>query len=176
VAGSTPVIVNGMWVVDKALRSTSNETRLSARSPGNNLTVGLYSPATAPRRRTLGQAQLMTVQSHARLIDVQLDNGVRLAQRLRDAALLLQPDASYSGNTHAFFVADEWQLTKELRVDLARAETQRITGTIANVSNGDLDADPTTLYNNNLAYFNGTNTLIDSKLSRNSFTAGANYA
>jgi hypothetical protein len=75
-------------------------------------------------------------------------------------------DASYSGNTHAFFVADEWQLSKELRVDLARAETQRITGTIANVSNGDLDADPTTLYNNNLAYFNGTNTLIDSKLSR----------
>ncbi|HEY1394289.1 MAG TPA: TonB-dependent receptor, partial [Methylibium sp.] len=38
-----PVIVNGMWAVDKTLRSTSNETRLSKEvAPGNNLTLGLY--------------------------------------------------------------------------------------------------------------------------------------
>ena len=180
VAGSTPVIVNGMWAVDKALRSTSNETRLSREiAPGNNLTVGLYLAGYSSHDVwTLGQAQLMTVQSHARLIDVQLDNGVKASRNgYVTPPFSFNLDASYSGNTHAFFVADEWQLTKELRVDLgARRETQRITGTIANVSNGDLDADPTTIYNNNLAYFNGTNTLIDSKLTRNSFTGGANYA
>ncbi|HEU6454093.1 MAG TPA: TonB-dependent receptor, partial [Roseateles sp.] len=180
VAGTTPVIVNGMWAVDKALRSTSNETRLSREiAPGNNLTVGLYLAGYSSHDVwTLGQSQLMTVQSHARLIDVQLDNGVKASRNgYVTPPFSFDLDASYSGNTHALFVADEWQLTKALRVDLgARRETQRITGTIANVSNGDLDADPTTLYNNNLAYFNGTNTLIDSKLTRNSFTGGANYA
>lgn len=180
VASTTPVIVNGMWAVDKALRSTSNETRLSREiTPGNNLTVGLYLAGYSSHDVwTLGQAQLMTVQSHARLIDVQLDNGVKASRNgYVTPPFSFNLDANYSGNTHAFFIADEWQLTKELRVDLgARRETQRITGTIANVSNGDLDADPTTIYNNNLSYFNGTNTLIDSKLTRNSFTAGANYA
>jgi outer membrane receptor protein involved in Fe transport len=180
VAGSTPVIVNGMWAVDKALRSTSNETRLSREiAPGNNLTLGLYLAGYSSHDVwTLGQSQLMTVQPHARLVDVVLDNGVRASRNgYVTPPFSFDLDASYSGNTRAFFVADEWQLTKELRVDLgARRETQRITGTIANVSNGDLDADPTTIYNNNLAYFNGTNTLIDSKLSRSSFTGGANYA
>ncbi len=180
VAGSTPVIVNGMWAVDKTLRSTSNETRLSREiAPGNNLTLGLYLAGYSSHDVwTLGQSQLMTVQSHARLIDVQLDNGVKASRNgYVTPPFSFDLDASYSGDTHAFFVADEWQLTKELRVDLgARRETQHITGTIANVSNGDLDADPTTLYNNNLAYFNGSNTLIDSKLTRNSFTGGANYA
>lgn len=180
VAGTTPVIVNGMWAVDKALRSTSNETRLSREiAPGNNLTVGLYLAGYSSHDVwTLGQAQLMTVQSHARLIDVQLDNGVRASRNgYVTPPFSFNLDANYSGDTHAFFIADEWQINKQLRVDLgARRETQRITGTIANVSNGDLDADPTTIYNNNLSYFNGTHTLIDSKLSRNSFTAGANYA
>ncbi|HEY1391844.1 MAG TPA: TonB-dependent receptor, partial [Methylibium sp.] len=174
-----PVIVNGMWAVDKTLRSTSNETRLSKEiAPGNNLTLGLYLAGYSSHDVwTLGQAQLMTVQPHARLIDVQLDNGVKVSRNgYVPPPFSFDLDASYSGNTRAFFVADEWQLTKELRVDLgARREIQRITGTIANVSNGDLDGDPTTLYNNNLAYFNGTNTLIDSNLARNSFTAGANY-
>ncbi len=180
VAGTTPVIVNGMWVVDKALRSTSNETRLSREiAPGNNLTVGLYLAGYSSHDQwTLGQAQLMTVQSHARLIDVVLDNGVKVSRNgFVPPPFSFNLDANYSGNTRAFFIADEWQLNKELRVDLgARRETQRITGTIANVSSGDLDNDPTTLHNNHLSYFNGTNTLIDSKLSRSSFTAGANYA
>ncbi|KQV50665.1 hypothetical protein ASC95_15025 [Pelomonas sp. Root1217] len=180
VAGSTPVIVNGMWAVDKALRSTSNETRLSREiAPGNNLTVGLYLAGYSSHDVwTLGQAQLMTVQSHARLIDVALDNGVKASRNgYVTPPFSFNLDANYSGNTHAFFVADEWQINKQLRIDLgARRETQRITGTIANVSSGDLDADPTTIYNNNLSYFNGTNTLIDSKLSRSSFTGGANYA
>lgn len=180
VAGTTPVIVNGMWAVDKALRSTSNETRLSREVlPGHNLTVGLYLAGYSSHDVwTLGQAQLMTVQPHARLIDVALDNGVKVSRNgFVPPPFSFNLDADYSGNTHAFFIADEWQVSPQLRIDLgARRETQRITGSIANVSNGDLDADPTTLHNNNLAYFNGSNTLIDSKLSRSSFTAGANYA
>ncbi|MDR7331871.1 TonB-dependent receptor domain-containing protein [Roseateles asaccharophilus] len=180
VAGTTPVIVNGMWVVDKALRSTSNETRLSREVlPGHNLTVGLYLAGYSSHDVwTLGQAQLMTVQPHARLIDVRLDNGVRASRAGHvSPPFSFNLDADYSGDTHAFFIADEWQVTPQLRIDLgARRETQRITGSIANVSNGDLDADPTTLYNNSLSYFSGTSTLIDSKLSRSSFTAGANYA
>ncbi|MGQ3051893.1 MAG: TonB-dependent receptor [Roseateles sp.] len=180
VAAGTPVIVNGMWAVDKALRSTSNETRLSREiGPGNNLTVGLYLAGYSSHDVwALGQAQLMTVQSHARLVDVQLDNGVRVSRNgFVPPPFSFNLDANYSGNTRAFFIADEWQINPQLRIDLgARRETQRITGTIANVGNGDLDADPLTLHNNNLSYLNGTHTLIDSKLSRTSFTAGANYA
>jgi iron complex outermembrane recepter protein len=60
-----------------------------------------------------------------------------------------------------------------------RWERQRITGTLANVKNGDVDNDPLTLYNNSYSYFDGsTRQLVPGgvgELSRTSFTVGGNW-
>jgi iron complex outermembrane recepter protein len=181
---NTPVIVNGMWVVDKELQSFSNETRLSYElAKGNTLTLGLYLADYASHDVwTLGQAQLMTVQSHARPINVRLNNGV-LASRngYVTPPFSFNLDGRYSGTTTALYVADEWKLNEQLRLDAGvRYEMQRITGSIANVANGDIDNDPLTLYNNNLAYYDGTTRPLvpggTSRLRRSSFTGGLNYS
>jgi iron complex outermembrane recepter protein len=180
---NTPVIVNGMWVVDKQLQSFTNETRLSYElNKQHTLTLGLYlADYSSHDVWALGQAQLMTVQSHARPIDVQLDNGV-LASRngYVTPPFSFNLDGRYNGSTVALYLADEWKASDQLRLDAGlRYETQRISGVIANVANGDLDNDPLTLHNNNLAYYDGTTRQLvpggTSRLNRTSLTVGANY-
>jgi outer membrane receptor protein involved in Fe transport len=175
----TRVIVNGQWAVDKQLKSFTNETRLS-RDLGkdNTVTFGLYlADYSSHDQWVLGQAQLMTVEPHARLIDVTLNNGLQVSHNgFVPPPFSFNLDAHYNGDTWAAYVADEWKLGDKLRLDGGvRFEHQRIDGTIANVSNGDLDGDPTTLWNNNLAYYNGTVSTVSSNLSRTSVTLGANY-
>lgn len=181
---NTPVIVNGMWVVDKQLESFSNETRLSYElNKQHTVTVGLYlADYSSHDVWTLGQAQLMTVQSHARPINVRLNNGV-LASRngYVSPPFSFNLDGRYNGNTTAVYLANDWKISEQLRLDAGlRHEMQRITGTIANVANGDLDNNPLTLHNNNLSYFDGTTRQLvpggTSKLTRSSFTVGSNYA
>jgi outer membrane receptor protein involved in Fe transport len=174
------VIVNGMWAVDKELKSFTNETRLSRDLGANNTaTVGLYlADYSSHDQWVLGQAQLMTVEPHARLVDVVLDNGMRVSRNgFVPPPFSFNLDGKYNGNTTALYVADEWKVSEALRLDGGiRFEHQRINGTIANVKNTDLDGDPTTLYDNNLAYFDGTTTPVSSNLSRTSVTLGANYS
>jgi iron complex outermembrane recepter protein len=181
---NTPVIVNGMWAVDKELKSFSNETRLSYElSKTNAITFGLYlADYSSHDQWVLGQAQLMTVQSHARPIDVRLNNGVIASRNgYVTPPFSFNLDGRYNGTTTAVFVADEWKVDEKLRIDAGvRYEMQRLTGTIANVASGDLDNDPLTLYNNNLSYFDGTTRQLapggTSKLNRTSLTLGANYS
>jgi len=176
---SLPVVVNGMWVVDKELRSFTNESRLSRElGKQHTLTLGLYlADYSSHDRWYLGQAQLMTVEPHARLIDVVLDNGNRVTRNgAAPPPFSFNLDGKYNGNTTALYLADEWKASEKLRVDGGiRFERQRISGTIANVLNTDIDGDATTLWNNNLAVFDGTTRSITSSLSRTSVTAGANY-
>lgn len=173
------VIVNGMWAVDKDLRSFTSETRLSRElGGGHTLTAGLYlADYSSDDKWVLGQAQLMTVEPHARLVDVVLDNGMQVSHNgFVPPPFSFDLDAQWNGNTTAVYVADEWKVNDKLRLDGGvRFEKQHLEGTIANVSNGDLDGDPTTLWNNNLSYYNGTTTSLSSKLNRTSVTAGANY-
>jgi len=180
---SLPVIVNGMWVVDKQMQSFTNETRLS-RDIGKDhtLTLGAYlADYSSHDRWYLGQAQLMTVQPHARLVDVTLNNG-DLASRngYVTPPFSFNLDGRYHGTTTAVYVSDEWKAMDKLRIDGGlRYEWQRITGSIADTANGDLDGDPRTLYNNNLSYFTGsTSQLVPggvSRIGKLSATLGANY-
>jgi outer membrane receptor protein involved in Fe transport len=176
---SQRVIVNGQWAVDKEMQSFTNETRVSRELPGrHNLTLGLYlADYSSHDQWELGQAQLMTVEPHARLVDVSLANGMQVSHNgFVPPPFSFNLDANYNGNTWAAYLADEWKPTDQLTLDAGvRFEHQRIDGTISNVSNGDLDGDPTTLWNNNLAYYNGTTSSVTSDLSRTSVTAGANY-
>jgi outer membrane receptor protein involved in Fe transport len=174
-----PVIVNGMWAVDKDMRSFTSETRLSRDlGAGHTVTVGLYlADYSAHDQWVLGQAQLMTVEPHARLVDVSLDNGMQVSHNgFVPPPFSFNLDAKWNGTTTAVYVADEWKVNDKLRLDGGvRFEKQHLEGSIANVSNADLDGDPNTLWNNNLSYFNGTTSSLSSKLSRTSLTVGANY-
>jgi iron complex outermembrane receptor protein len=178
-----PVIVNGMWIVDKDMQSFTNETRLSRDiGGGHTLTFGLYlADYSSHDEWMLGQAQLMTLEPHGRPIDVRLDNGVRASGRgFVTPPFSFNLDGKYNGTNTALYVADEWKVNDKLRLDAGvRYEQQRMSGTIANAANGDLDGDPTTLYNNNLAYFDGTTSQLApggvSRLRETSLTLGANY-
>jgi len=177
------VIVNGMWAVDKDLQSFTNETRLSRDiGGGHNLTLGLYlADYSSHDEWNIGQAQLMTMEPHSRLIDVKLNNGVRVSSRgFVPPPFSFALDGKYNGTNTAIFVADDWKVNEQLRLDAGlRFEQQRITGTIANTSGGDIDGDPRTLYNNNLSYYNGTISQLApggvSRVRETSVTAGANY-
>lgn len=177
------VVVNGMWIVDKDMQSFTNETRLSRDiGGGHNLTFGLYlADYSSHDRWMLGQAQLMTMEPHARPIDVTLDNGVRASGRgFVTPPFSFNLDGSYNGTNTAVYVADEWKVNSALTLDAGvRFEQQRMSGTIANVSSGDLDGDPLTLHDNNLSYYNGTTSQLApggvSRLRETSVTLGANY-
>jgi iron complex outermembrane recepter protein len=177
------VIVNGMWIVDKDMQSFTNETRLSRElGGGHNLTLGLYlADYSSHDEWMLGQAQLMTAEPHGRPINVTLNNGVRASGRgFVTPPFSFNLDGKYNGTNTALYVADEWKVNEQLRLDAGvRYEQQRMSGTIANAANGDLDGDPLTLYNNNLAYFDGSTSQLAprgvSRLRETSLTLGANY-
>jgi iron complex outermembrane receptor protein len=177
------VIVNGMWIVDKDMQSFTNETRLSREiGGGHTLTFGLYlADYSSHDQWMLGQAQLMTVEPHARLIDVTLNNGVRASARgFVTPPFSFNLDGQYNGTNTAVYVADEWKISPQLSLDGGvRFERQRMSGTLANAASGDIDGDPLTLYDNNLSYFDGSTSQLApggvSRLRETSLTLGANY-
>lgn len=181
---NTPVIVNGLWVVDKHLQSFTNETRLNYDlTKDNTLSLGLYlADYSSHDQWYLGEAYLMSVQAHARPISVALDNGVMVtrADGLAPPQFTYDIDGSYNGTTTAAYVADDWKLSDQLRIDGGiRFERQRMSGTLATAKSGDLDANPLTLYNNTLGYFDGASAPLvpggTQTLNATSATLGANY-
>jgi outer membrane receptor protein involved in Fe transport len=181
---NTPVIVNGMWSVDKHIQSFTDETRLNyALTKDNTLTAGLYfADYSSHDVWYLGEAYLMTATPNARPINLTLDNGVKVtrADGFAPPQFTYDIDGSYNGQTLAEYFADDWKLSEQLRVDGGlRFEQQRVSGTIATAKSGDLDNDPSTYYNNSLGYFDGTSSPLvpggSIHLSKTSATLGANY-
>jgi len=175
-----PVIQAGMWVVDKQLTAFSNETRVSRElGGGHTLTAGLYlADYSSKDQWYLNNSLLMSVQHHARPIDIVLNNGHRVSRNGQVAApWLYYVNADYNGRANALYLADEWKVNDKLRIDGGvRYEKRRIDGTLENFDGGvDLDNDPTTLWNNNGLAFNGTHRTLRYSGSKPSWTLGANY-
>jgi len=173
------VIEAGLWSVDKKLKSFSNETRLSHELfQGNTLTGGLYlADYSSHDEWYLNRRVVMTAENHGRLIDVDLDNGVKSSRNgFYAGPWTYWVNADYDGRNSALFLADEWKLSDALSVDAGlRSENQRIDGTLENTSTGDLDNNPLTFYDNNLSYFNGSHRQLHYKGDATSWTVGANY-
>lgn len=171
------VIEAGMWVVDKHIRSFTDEARFGVELfPGNTLTVGTYFASySAEDHWYLGNNMLMTVENNARLIDVALDNGAIVSQRGFSGAPFFALNADWDGRNSAAFVSDEWE-TGAWRFDAGvRFERKTVDGTIENASNRDLDNNPLTVFNNNASVANGTYRYVDYEDDDVSWTAGANY-
>jgi len=171
------VLTAGWWVVDKEIRSFSNDLRFSIDiTPDNALTIGTYYADYASKDNWwLGNNMLLSVENHARRINLALDDG-RIATRdgfIGTANFNLRGD--YQGENLAFFIADEWTLNERIRVDAGvRYERQDIKGTVWDAISVDLDNDPNTLYDNTTSVAT-TPRRIDQNDHDLSWTAGLNY-
>ncbi len=84
-------------------------------------------------------------------------------------------DATDDVTTWALYLADNWQVTDQLRVDLGfRYQDAEMSGSYANFSSFDL-GDPTTLADDDVLYRDGTFTPYSEDFDGNAFTVGANF-
>lgn len=177
-AGSQQVLSAGFWVVDKDLKSFTDELRISRELfEDNTVTVGAYyADYSSNDRWFLGNNMLLTATPNARRIDVLLDNGVAVTQDGFNGAAFFAVNAKYDGDNIAGFIADEWEVTDRLRLDAGfRLERQEVDAILENLATADLDDNPLTLSNNNATVFNGTFRTIDFEDTDTSWTAGVNY-
>ncbi|MFV3074523.1 TonB-dependent receptor [Niveispirillum fermenti] len=176
---NTQVIVAGLWSVDKDIESFTDDLRFSREIfEGNTLTIGAYfADYSSKDVWYLGNNALMTATPNAKLVNVALNNGVQATRAGFVGAPFFAVNAIYNGQNIAGFIADEWALTEDLRIDVGgRVEQQKVNATLENVSGGvDLDGNPLTLANNNASVLNGTFRTLSYKNTETSWTAGVNY-
>jgi outer membrane receptor protein involved in Fe transport len=178
VAADQQVVQAGLWAVEKKLKSFTDELRVSKEwMPDNTVTVGGYfANYSSDDVWYLGSSHLMTAVSNARLINVKLNNGVIVSQNGKDGAVFYAPVASYDGSNTAFFVSNEWKVNDRIKVDGGvRRERQKVDATISNLTTGDTDNNPLTVYNNGTSMPTGSNTSLTRTDSANSFTVGGNF-
>ncbi len=178
VAGNQQVVQAGLWAVEKKLKSFTDEIRVSKEwIKDNTLTVGGYfANYSSDDVWYLGNSHLMTAVPNARLINVKLDNGVTVSNNGKDGSVFYAPIASYDGSNTALFVANEWKVNDQIKIDGGvRRERQKLNATISNLTTGDTDNNPLTVYNNNTSMPTGSNTALSRSDSANSFTVGGNY-
>ena len=178
VSPSQQVVQAGLWSVEKKLKSFTDEFRVSKELvKDNTVTAGLYyANYKSNDVWYLGNSHLMTATPNASLINVSLTNGTIVSKNGVDGNVFYAPVASYKGNNTALFLADEWRVTPQFKVDAGvRRETQRLNATISNLVSADTDNNPLTVYNNGTSMPNGTTTSLSRDDSVNSFTAGALY-
>jgi len=175
------VIPVGFWVVRKDIEAFVNDLALEFRSGRNTLTGGVYyTTYQSDDRWNLGNAQLLTAEPNARRLDLVIDNGGVLQQATQNGfagGSFFNVNASYEGDDLAFYLVDEFQVTDQLRLDAGiRYQNHTVSGEVENNSTiADVDGDPNTLFDRNVAVLNGTFTQIDYEGDEWSWTAGANY-
>ncbi|CAD0318764.1 TonB-dependent receptor [Xanthomonas hortorum] len=172
------VLEAGWWSVDKRLNSFTNDLRLSRELfAGNTLTVGAYyAKYSSADTWYLGNTMLLTAQNNARRIDLTLDNGQQATRQGFTSTAFFNLRANYDGENIAAFVADEWELSERLRLDLgARYERQSVTGDVHDTASVDLDGNPATLYDNATSLALASTRRIDQDDEAFSWTAGLNF-
>jgi outer membrane receptor protein involved in Fe transport len=173
------VALVGPWLVDKQIQSFTNETHVNKEIfKGNTLTLGAYfADYSSHDLWYLGNQELMTLDARPRLVDVKLDNGVLASKNgMTSSAFNFDNDSTWNGRNVALYAADEWKVLDALRLDAGvRYENEKLEGTLRNTSTGDLDSNALTMYDNNLAYFDGSTTSKTWSRSAPSWTLGANY-
>ncbi|RZK03799.1 MAG: TonB-dependent receptor [Novosphingobium sp.] len=177
-AASQPVIVAGLWSIDKDLRSFTNELRVSKSFGANTLTIGgYYADYSVDDLWYQGNNALFAFEPNARLINVTLNNGAQLTRNGIVSATTGQTRASWNGRNLAAFAADEFELSDTFRVDAGvRVEEFKADGTVGlTTANVDLDGNPATLYNNGSTVLNGGTRTVAYKQTKVSYTAGANW-
>jgi iron complex outermembrane receptor protein len=173
------VMSAGIWSVEKGLKSTTDEFRVSKELvAGHTMTAGVYiADYSSKDLWYLGNGTLMTATSNARPISVKLDNGVIIAGPSgRDGPTFYAVNANYNGHNTAGFIADEWKINEQIKIDAGvRQERQRLNGSLSNLTTGDADNNPLTAYNNGTSMTTAATTGLTRTDNATSYTIGGNY-
>ena len=178
VAATQQVVQAGLWAVEKQLQSATDEIRVSREwMKDNTVTIGGYfANYSSDDVWYLGNSHLMTAVPNARLIDVRLNNGVIVSNQGKEGPVNYAPVASYDGSNTALFIANEWKINDRIKVDGGiRRERQKLDATVSNLTTGDTDNNPLTVYNNGTSMPTNSNTALTRTDSANSFTIGGNF-
>ncbi|MBW8849962.1 MAG: TonB-dependent receptor [Xanthomonadales bacterium] len=177
VAPDQQVLTAGWWVVDKRLRSFTNDLRFSIDLGARNaLTFGTYYAKYSSKDRWwLGNNMLLTAENNARRIDLALADGRIPTRQGFVGTSFYNIRGDYDGRNTALFIADEWNATDRWRFDAGvRWERQVVDGTVVDPVSVDLDGNPNTLYDNSTSVAT-TPRSIDQRDTHTSWTAGANF-
>jgi outer membrane receptor protein involved in Fe transport len=171
------VTTQGLWYVHKRLEGATNEFHISKELfDGNTLTLGNYTAVYSDHDTWfLGNNQLLQAKNNPKPISVVLSNGDVLASPQGFVSGPSSIGESWNGFNTAFFLADSWKVGSWLFDGGVRVERQKADGRILNTATGDLDDDPSTLWNNSSTYFTSGYSTIDYKKTAPSWTLGANY-
>jgi len=173
------VLTAGLWSVKEKIAAITNELRISTRlGNSHRLTGGLYlSRYRSDDLRLLGNNLLLLAEPNAERIDLRLDNGVLASRDGFVSATTNQVVSSSSSTNAAFFLADEWSLSRRLTVDAGlRYERQWLRGQVRGVRlNADFDGNPLTLYDNNGALLLPSVTTITDNSARLSWSTALIY-
>lgn len=176
VAQDQQVLAAGWWVVDKDLRSFTNDLRFSIElGERNTLTFGsYYASYSSEDRWWLGNNMLLSAENNARRIDLNLADGRVATREGFVGTSFFNIRGDYDGRNTAFFIADEWNASDRLRIDAGvRWERQTVDGTVVDPVSVDLDGDPNTLYDNNTSVATNPRR-IDHRDDQLAWTVGAN--
>lgn len=177
-AADTQVVQAGMWRVQKDIEAFSNDLALEWKSGNNTFTVGgFYTDYSSKDKWNLGNNVLLTAEPNARILNMTLADGRIVTNRGFTSGSTFNVNADYDGRDTAVYAVDEFQVTDKLRLDAGvRYQHHKVSGTLENNTFGvDVDGNPNTLYDNNVAVLNGTYSTLSFKDHRVSWTAGANY-
>lgn len=172
-----PVIVAGLWSIDKQIKTFTNDLRISRRFGDHSLTIGSYFAAFKIGDLWYqGNNALLAFEPNARRIDVALNNGAQITKAGFTGFATNNFSDSFDGSNIAGFIADEWAITPTLKVDAGmRVEHYRTSGSVGLASNVPLDSNPLTVYNNSVSVLNGQTQSYSYSKTQTSYTAGANY-
>jgi len=164
---------HGHWAIFKEYSALQNDTRLNVVLSQHDLTLGAYlADFSMSDRWSLGNLLLTDVQDQPQRLYLPGVTDTSGFTRYSFLNLL----ADYDGTLAALYLADEWNVSDRLRVDIgARLDTESIDASISNgMENVDLDGDPSTTYD--VASLAGTERRQSREdFSHAGYSAGMNY-
>jgi outer membrane receptor protein involved in Fe transport len=181
--GNGLVIVGGLRGLTLPVKEFMSDTRISHRfdmgSTTHDITFGYYFAHIDETFGRYSSTALLDVQDNARLLDlVAVDGTGKVIKTFTDHGIYKYgyewEDAHGEQTTNALYLADEWQVTPNLRIDGGvRWETMRARGTVALKKTVNLD--PNNPATSSISTGSGVYANYDSNFSHATWTAGVDY-
>lgn len=178
--GNGLMLVNGLRGVTMPLHEFIDDTRLSRKfdlGGSHDVTIGYYYAGFSQDFNRYSSSVLTDVKDQARLLDlVAVDASGHPVATLTDNGVYRYgyewANASGESDTHAFYAADDWQITPQLRIDAgARWENVRVRGSTERSQTVDLGTPATSSILTGTGVFDH----YDNRFSKLGWTLGANW-
>lgn len=178
--GNGLVIVGGLRGLTLPVKEFMSDTRISRQfemGGAHDLTFGYYFANIDEDFSRYSSTALLDVQDNARLLNlVAVDGAGNVLKTFTDNGIYKYgyewEDARGSQTTHALYLADEWQITPNLRIDGGvRWETMRARGTVGLKKTVSLGTPATS----SISTGSGVYANYDSNFNRATWTLGVDY-